>query len=98
MIYIYIYIYIYIIFTKQKKQLNSVSITDMEFFNVLIVMKLNHFILKWLEFSKLLNLINLICGDYSCSVLIISKLNYLIQFNFYMFMISQIVVIVIFVI
>ena len=37
----------------------------------------------------MLDLINLICSDYSCSVLIISKINYLIQFNFYVFMTSQ---------
>ena len=52
-------------------------------------MKLKHSILMWFEFSKILDLINLICSDYSCSVLIISKINYLIQFNFYVFIISQ---------
>ena len=77
-----------IIFTKQKI-LNSISITELDFFNVLIVMKLKHSILKCFEFSKILDLINLIRSDYSCSVLIISKINYFIQFNFYVFMISQ---------
>ena len=61
----------------------------MDFFNMLIVMKLKHSILKWFEFSKMLDLINLVCSDYSFSVLIISKINYLIQFNFYVIMISQ---------
>ena len=77
-----------IIFTKQKI-LNSISITEVDFFNVLIVMKLKHSILKWFEVSKILDLINLIRSDYLCSVLIISKINCYIPFNFYVFMISQ---------
>ena len=68
--------------------MNSISIAEMDYFNVLIVIKLKYSILKWFEFSTMVDLINLICSDYSCSVLIIFKINYLIQFNFYVFMIS----------
>ena len=42
-----------IVFTKQKI-LNSISMNEMDFFNMLIVMKLKPSILEWFEFSKML--------------------------------------------
>ena len=68
-------IYIFNNFYKTKNIEFNFSI-EMDFFNVSIVMKLKHSILKWFEFSKMSDLINLICSDYSCSVLNISKINY----------------------
>ena len=68
---------IYIInnFYKTKNIEFNFSI-EMDFFNAMIEMKLRHSILTSFEFSKMLDLINLICSDYSCFVLNISKINY----------------------